>query len=98
MSQVTSSTSTPGSTVVNTETNVTATCGEIVTKTVPIYKTVVKSEIATRTEPLYGNVCYQRTRTRSITDPGKTQNKWSKYNDRTLLDNGWYYTGAKRAK
>ena len=98
LSQVTSSTSTPGSTVVSTETNVTASCGQIVEKQVPVYKTVVKSEIATRTEPLYGNVCYQRTRTRTITDPGKTQNKWSTYNDRTLLDNGWYYTGAKKVK
>ena len=63
-----------------------------------IYGTIKKSYIATRTEPLYGNVCYQRTRTRTITDPGKTQNKWSSYNDTSLLNNGWYYTGAKRAK
>ena len=96
LSTVTDSTSVPGQTSSSSSTEVSASCGEYVTKTVPIYSTITKSEIASRTEPLYGTVCYKATRTRKVTDPGKTLNKWSKYNDRTLLDNGWYYTGATK--
>lgn len=96
MSSVSGTTSTPGNVSSSTSTTVTAECGEYVTKTIPVYSTIKKSEIATRTEPLYGTVCYKATRTRTVVDPGKTLNKWSKYNDRTLLDNGWYYTGATK--
>ena len=96
LSSVTNTTSTPGQTSSSSSTEVSASCGEYVTKTVPIYSTITKSDIATRTEPLYGTVCYKATRTRNVVDPGKTLNKWSTYNDRSLLDNGWYYTGATK--
>lgn len=95
ITSVDSTTSTP-TTSSSSSTTVTASCGSYVTKTIPIYSTITTSEIATRTEPLYGTVCYKATRTRKVEDPGKTLNKWSTYNDRTLLDNGWYYTGATK--
>ena len=95
LSEVNNTTSTPNTTVTES-TEVKAECGEYVTKTIPIYGTIKKSYIATRTEPLYGTVCYQSTKTREITDPGKTQYKWSTYNDTTLLNNGWVYTGERK--
>lgn len=100
LSKVSSTTTTPGATTSNTTTSssssVTASCGEYVTKTIPIYGYITVSEIATRREPLYGTVCYQSTKTRTLLDPGKTKTTWSKYNDKNLLNNGWYYTGAKK--
>lgn len=83
---------------VSSSTSVTATCGQIVTKTVPVYRTINVSDIATRTEPLYGTVCYKSTRTRDLLEAGKTIKKWSTYNDTSLLNDGWYYTGATKLK
>ena len=98
MNQVTNTTETPSgsSTGSQTSTSVSASCGSYVTKEVPVYSTIKKSYIATRTENLYGTVCYKSTKTRSLTDPGKTQYKWSYYNDTSLLSNGWTYTGASK--
>lgn len=98
MSSVSSTTSTPSgsSTGSSSSTSVSAECGSYVTKEVPIYGTIRKTKIATRTEPLYGTVCYKSTKTRKLTDPGKTQYKWSHYNDTSLLNNGWKYTGEKK--
>lgn len=96
MSSVSNTTSTPGSTSSGSSSSVTAECGSYVTKEVPIYSTIRKTKIATRTEPLYGTVCYKSIKTRKITDPGKTQYKWSHYGDTSLLNNGWKYTGEKK--
>ena len=101
-----SSTTTPGDitsstssqTTSTTTTTTQASCGEIVTKTVPIYKTITVTEKATRKEKLYGDVCYQSTKTRSVLDPGKTTYKWSVYNDTSLLNDGWVYTGNYKQK
>lgn len=101
LSSVTSTTTVPGGSSSDTSsdssTSVSASCGEIVTKTIPIYGYITESEIATRNEPLYGTVCYQSTKTRKLLDSGKTMTKWSKYNDTDLLNNGWYYTGYKKS-
>ena len=83
---------------VSESTDVTATCGEIVTKTIPVYRTINVSDIATRTEPLYGTVCYKSERTRSMVSEGKTIKQWSYYNNQNLLNDGWYYTGSERVK
>lgn len=100
LSTVTSTTTVPGQTSSSTSSSssssVSVSCGEVVTKTVPIYDYITVSEIATRQEPLYGTVCYQSTKTRKLIDAGKTMTKWSKYNDKELLNNGWYYTGYKK--
>ena len=95
---------TPGETTSSSTTKVTsnstisvaANCGAYVTKTVPIYGTITVNEIATRREPLYGTVCYQSTRTRSLKSQGSTRIKWSHYDDRSLLNDGWFYTGNKK--
>lgn len=99
LSSVSSTTSTPGSsssTSSSTSTSVSASCGNIVTKIIPVYGYITESEIATRNEPLYATVCYQSTKTRKLISVGKTMTKWSQYNDQSLLKNGWYYTGATK--
>ena len=75
-----------------------ASCGEYVTKTIPIYSTIKVTEKAYRTEPLYGDVCYKSTKTRKLLSKGKIEYKWSTYNDTTLLNNGWSYTGNRKEK
>lgn len=94
MSKVSKTTEAP----VSSSSQVVATCTEYETKTVNIYRNITKTEIATRTEPLYGTVCYSSDRTRKLTSTGKTEKKWSYYNDTNLLNNNWYYTGAKKLK
>jgi len=96
-----SSTSVSSSTSSNSSTEtigVEASCGEIVTKTIPIYSTITVTEKAKRTEPLYGDVCYQSTKSRSILEKGKIYKKWSTYNNKELLNAGWSYTGNKKQK
>lgn len=101
-----STTTTPGkitsssssSTSSSTTTSSAASCGEYVYKTIPIYSTITITEKAYRTEPLYGTVCYQSTKTRKLLDSGSTKTKWSEYGDKSLLNNGWYYTGKKKLK
>ncbi len=85
-------------TVVNEETIADASCGEYIYKTIPIYSTITVTEKAYRTEPLYGDVCYKSTKKRNLISEGKTQIKWSTYNDTTLLNNGWVYTGTRKEK
>ena len=88
MSQVSNTTSVPS----GSSSSVTASCGSYVTKTVPVYGYVnVKN-----TDTLYGTVCYKSTKTRSVTNPGTPQYKWSSYNDTSLLNDGWTYTGNKK--
>lgn len=94
MSSVGSTTTAP----VSSSTTVTAECGNLVTKTIPVYRTIEVSDIATRTEPLYGTVCYKSTRTRTLLSAGKTTKTWSYYNNLTLLNDGYYYTGSVRVK
>lgn len=97
LTKVTNTTTTPGetsSTSSSTSSSVSASCGSYVTTTVPVYGYVAVKN----SDTLYGTVCYKSTKSRSLTDPGKTQYKWSSYNDTTLLNNGWTYTGAKRVK
>ena len=85
-------------TTTTTTTEVDASCGEYVTKTIPIYSTITVTEKATRTEPLYGDVCYQSTKTRNLISDRVIKLKWSKYNDTSLLNDGWTYTGNRKEK
>lgn len=101
MTSVTS-TKVPGSTSSDTtishDISYEASCGEYVTKTVPIYSTLTITEKAVRKEPLYGTVCYSSIKTRELISKGQTQTKWSVYNDTSLLNSGWVYTGRKKLK
>lgn len=94
LTSVPNTTSTPesSSTSSSTSGSVSATCGSYVTNTVPVYGYVTVNN----TDYLYGTVCYKSTKTRKLVDPGKTQYKWSSYNDTNLLNNGWSYTGQKK--
>lgn len=85
MSQVSSTTSVPS----GSSTSVSASCGSYVTTTVPVYGYVVVEHTS---DPLYGTVCYKSTKTRS----NNPQTKWSSYNDTSLLNDGWTYTGNKK--
>ena len=103
VSSTTSSTTTAGTPLSETHlagqtTTYAATCGSIVTKTIPIYSTVTVTEKASRTEPLYGDVCYKSTKTRTLISPGTTKYQWSTWNNTTLLNDGWNYTGKTKAK
>ena len=97
-----SSTTVPGnvtsSTTATTSKEYKASCGEYTYKTIPIYGTITITEKATREEPLYGTVCYQSTKSRKVIQKGSTETKWSKYNDTSLLNDGWEYTGRKKVK
>ena len=93
----TTSTPTTTTTVIpSTETE--ASCGEYTYKTIPIYSTITVTDKAIRREPLYADVCYQSTKTRYIISSAYTAKKWSYYNNKTLLNAGWSYTGNKRVK
>ena len=98
---LTPGTPTSTTTTETTETTTTtyqAQCGEIKEQVIPIYGTVTVTEKAARTEPLYGTVCYQSTKSRSVLTPEKVEYKWSTYNDTSLLNAGWVYTGNKKQK
>ena len=73
-------------------------CGPLVNKNIKVYISTNEKNIAYSTEPIYGEVCYKSTSTRSIITPAKTSIKWSYYNDKSLLNNGWTYTGNKKNK
>lgn len=94
----TTSSSSSSSTSSSTSTSYEASCGGYSYKTIPIYGTVTVTEKATRTEKLYGTVCYKSTKTRKLTNSSSTQTKWSSYDDKTLLNAGWTYTGRKKLK
>lgn len=85
MNQVSSTTSTPN----GSSSSVTASCSSYITTTIPVYgyETVEHSS-----DTLYGTVCYKSTKSRTA----NTQTKWSSYNDTSLLNSGWVYTGNKR--
>lgn len=50
-----------------------------------------------RNEKLYATVCYKSVRSRSVTGSSKNT-KWSEYNDKKLLDDGYILTGNKKEK
>lgn len=89
MSQVSSTTKVP----TGSSSSVTASCGSYVTKSVPVYGYVT---IEHTSDLLYGTVCYKSTKTRNVISQGTPQYKWSTYNDTSLLNNGWVYTGNKK--
>ena len=76
-----------------TESTVSASCGELVTKEIPVYRTIEVTDKSTINKPLYGTVCYKSEKTREVIEEGKTKYKWSTYNDQSLLNDGWVMTG-----
>ena len=84
--------------LISEDTTYEASCGGFDIQTVPVYSTIKVTEKASRTEPLYGDVCYKSTKSRTVITPASEQKKWSKYNDTSLLNAGWTYTGNKKLK
>lgn len=73
-------------------------CADVVTKTIPVYANVKVYDVVERQEPAYAYVKYYRERTRTLDTSQSSSVKWSYYNDRSLLDNGYTYTGRKKEK
>lgn len=73
-------------------------CSSITKKRVPIYHILNENIHNKREETLYGTVCYKSERTRTVKKQGKTSIKWSTYNDKKLLNEGYSYTGRKKRK
>lgn len=73
-------------------------CSNVVSKTVPVYANVKVYDIVEREEPAYAYVKYYRTRTRTPNTTSSSDTKWSYYNDTSLLNNGYTYTGRKKEK
>ena len=86
------------STTKEINTSSSATCASYTYKTIPIYSTITITDKDYRQEPLYGDVCYQSTKTRTVIANESNSYKWSTYNDLSLLNNGWSYTGNKKIK
>lgn len=72
------------------------TCNSNKTTSIATYNRKIEKVTFAREEKLYGTVCYKSERTRSLTSNGSIIKKWSKYNDRNLLDNGYSYTGNRK--
>ncbi len=68
-----------------------------VTKLITAQKTVITGyEQITTQEPIYETTVVTQYRSRTRTCDTKTDKKWSKYNDTTLLNAGYKYTGLIR--
>lgn len=79
-------------------TSTTAGCKSTVSKQIPSYSLFSTTVSITRDEGIYGTVCYSSTRTRNIETSSSSDVKWSSYNDKRLLNNGYKYTGEKKEK
>ena len=84
--------------LIQNDTTYEASCGGFEIQTVPVYSYITVTEKAARTEPLYGDVCYKSTKSRSVITPASEEKTWSKFNDTSLLNAGWRYTGARTLK
>ncbi len=82
--------------------NVIATCTKVVTKDIPIYITRTVSELKTvlktPARDVGAYVRKYRVRTRKVLKDAYTDYVWSIYNDTSLLDDGYAYTGKTRVK
>ena len=71
-------------------------CSKPITVKVPIYNYVTKVDIELVREPVYKTTCYKSVKTRDLISRGRVLTKWSKYNDRSLIKNGWILTNSKK--
>ncbi len=73
-------------------------CKSTVSKQIPSYSILSTTVSITRDEGIYGTVCYASSRTRKIEASSNSDVKWSSYNNKELLNNGYQYTGEKKEK
>ena len=74
----------------------TATCSNVVSKQIPVYRTITVTDKSTINKPLYGDVCYKSEKTRTIESAASNKITWSSKNNTKLLNDGWVMTGKKR--
>ena len=65
-------------------------------QSLPVFQAVYQTLSFQRREPLYGEVCYISERYRNLENTQNIEKKWSVYNDQSLLQNGWTYTGNQK--
>ncbi|MDD6223955.1 MAG: hypothetical protein PUB18_03040 [bacterium] len=84
------------------EASVTATCTSVETRSIPLYitRTITETKTVKKEDekPIYGNVHFYREKTCQTVNPETTTYVWSAYNDTTLLNSGYTYTGKTRNK
>lgn len=95
---IVSSATASGTVATNNGQALTVNCASTIKQTVPIYANLTTYEKAVRKEALYGTVCYSSVKTRNLLSSGSSDIRYSKYNDRNLLNQGYYYTGVSRRK
>lgn len=83
-------------TSVTSNPSITTSCSKLESKTIHVY--VTKYKKLQREEPAYADIKYYSVQTRTMLSEGKTILKWSFYNDTSLLNDGYKYTGNKRKK
>lgn len=76
---------------------VTATCTDVETRSLPVYvntkKTTEKTVMVEPEKPLYGNIHFYREKTCNSVVSKKTYKQCSTYNDQSLLNDGYGYSG-----
>lgn len=65
-------------------------------QSLPVFQALYQTVSFQRREPLYGDVCYKSERHRRLENTQKVEKKWSIYNDQSLLQNGWSYSGNQK--
>ena len=65
-------------------------------QSLPVFQALYQTVSFQRREPLYGDVCYISERYRRLENTQKVEKKWSIYNDQSLLQNGWSYSGNQK--
>ncbi len=75
-------------------------CAEMVEKTIPVYINAYDIETQKVVKPVYKYVHYYRDRKRTLVHDAYTDVKidyrWSKYDDKGLINSGYIYTGKTR--
>lgn len=75
-----------------TQVNDTNECGSLVNRVVPNYSIEQQKITVSRNEKQTTNICYKSERTRELSQEENII-KWSNYNDKKLLKDGYNYTG-----
>lgn len=86
----------------SSEATVTATCTSVETRSIPLYitRTITdtKTVLKQAETPIYGIKHFYREKTCTNVVEAKTSYVWSSYNDTSLLNSGYTYTGKTRNK
>lgn len=91
-----------GGSVQSGEPSISATCTKVETRSIPTYITRTITETKTilkePEKPLYGDIHFYREKTCTDVRQASYSYVWSRYNDTSLLGQGYVYTGEYREK